>query len=385
MKTTLRSHRRTDPKGSLAVPFPVGVASRHESEVCLVPGPVALSAGVRAAWRQPPLYHRGAGFVALFENVRSRLSSLVGGRDTALFLGSGTLANEAVAATLAATAATGRGLILENGAFGQRLAVQASRFGLRPRVLSSPWGSPWNAAALAAALDEEPPGSWVWGVHHESSTGVLNDLPALIRLAKRRGLRVCADCVSSIGAVPLDLSEVYLASGTSGKALASYSGVAMVFADLKDLHGLDMSRVPSYLDLAATMTHSGPRFTFPAATIQALAAALAEYETPARAQNRYENYAATGREIRRQLRRLGLAPLAQECHSGPTIATFSPPRGWESQAFVDLCRNWGFLIGGQSAYLSERRLVQIANMGAITGATCAPLFSRLERMRQRNT
>jgi aspartate aminotransferase-like enzyme len=225
----------------------------------------------------------------------------------------------------------------------------------------------------------------VWGVHHESSTGVLNDLPALIRLAQRRGIRVCADCVSSIGAVPLDLSEVYLASGTSGKALASYGGVAMVFADLKDLHGLDMSRVPGYLDLAATMTHSGPRFTFPAALIQALAAALTEYETPARAAIRYENYATAGREIRRQLRRLGLAPLAEECHSGPTIATFNPPEGWESQAFVDLCRSWGFLIGGQSAYLSERRLVQIANMGPITGATCVPLFSRLERMRQRNT
>ena len=66
------------------------------TEVCLLPGPVSLSATVRAAMQQPPLYHRGADFLALFDSVREQLSALVGGRDVALFIGSGTLANEVV-------------------------------------------------------------------------------------------------------------------------------------------------------------------------------------------------------------------------------------------------------------------------------------------------
>ena len=53
------------------------------------------------------------------------------------------------------------------------------------------------------------PGGWVWGVHHETSTGVLNDLSGLTKLAKKRGTRVCADCVSSIGTVDVDLSGVF--------------------------------------------------------------------------------------------------------------------------------------------------------------------------------
>ena len=375
---------RTRAETASAVP-PSGPAVWPEAEVYLLPGPVALSARVRAALHEPSLYHRGEEFVALFEEVRGQLSSMVGARDTALFVGSGTLANDVVAATLAATTTGSRGLILENGEFGRRLVAQAARFGLTPRVLSGPWGSPWDADGLAAALDQEPPGGWVWCVHHESSTGVLNDLPTLIRLARRRRVRVCVDCVSSVGAVPLDLSAVFLASGTSGKALGACGGVAMVFADLDDLQRLDTTRVPSYFDLAATLARRGPCFTFPSAPLHALAAALTKYDTPVRAGSRYECYAALGRHVRQNLRRLGLQPSADECQSGPTITTFAPPKGWTSQAFVDLCRSWGFLIGGESSYLAERRLVQIATMGAITGAACTPLFKHLELMQKENT
>src|SRR5437773_1217267 len=81
-------------------------------EICLVPGPVTVSPRVRAAWHLPPLYHRGTEFIELFEKVRTQLGVLAGSRDVALFLGSGTLANEVVAATLAATENPGRGLIL---------------------------------------------------------------------------------------------------------------------------------------------------------------------------------------------------------------------------------------------------------------------------------
>ena len=79
---------------------------------------------------------------------------------------------------------------------------------------------------LDAALAQQGSDTWVWGVHQESSTGVLNDLPGLVEVARRRQARVCMDCISSLGAVPIDLSGVYLASGASGKSLGAYAGVA---------------------------------------------------------------------------------------------------------------------------------------------------------------
>jgi aspartate aminotransferase-like enzyme len=363
----------------------LGAAAAEQEPVCLLPGPVTTAPAVREAFQQPPIYHRGPEFIARFEQVRRTLADLSGCRDVALLNGSGTLANEAVAATLAAevTPRSGeprpRGLILVNGEFGGRLARQATRFGLAPRVLTWPWGRPWDLDEVKAALTDEPPGSWVWGVHLESNTGVLNDLQGLVRLARPRGIRVCMDCISSLGAVPLDLGGVYLASGATGKSLGAYAGIAIVFAHAELLPRTDPSRLASYLDVAAALSTKGPRYTFPSPTLMALQAALAEYATPALARDRYERYAVLGMYVRRQLRELGLAPLAEEGHACPVVTTFVPPDDESSEAFVGRCQEWGYAIGGQSGYLAERRFVQIATMGAVRREEFAPLFEHLGR------
>jgi aspartate aminotransferase-like enzyme len=351
---------------------------RTSEPVCLLPGPVSVAPAIREAFCQPSIYHRGAEFTELFQKVRRSLGEMAGGRDVAVLNGSGTLANEVVAATLAAMPSPGNGLLLVNGEFGRRLARQATRFGLKPRVLTWPWGKPWDLDAIDDALSQEPSGSWVWGVHQESSTGVLNDLPGLIDIACRCGVRVCADCISSLGAVPLELGHVFLATGASGKSLGAYAGAAIVFADARQLSGLDTSRVPSYFDLAAALATPGTRYTFPSSTLRALDAALAAYATPEKARARYRHYAEMGAFVRQRLRALGLEPLAAEACVAPVVTTFAPPLEATAEAFVARCHFWGYAIGGQSGYLAEQRLVQIATMGAVTREACAPLFEHLE-------
>jgi aspartate aminotransferase-like enzyme/N-acyl-L-homoserine lactone synthetase len=356
---------------------------REFEPICLLPGPVTISRTVREAFHEPPIYHRGPEFIDRFVKMRHFLGEMVGGRDVAILNGSGTLANETVAATLAAERVSlpgvpGRGVLLINGEFGERLAKQAVRFGLEPRVLSWAWGEPWNLEEIEEALASEPEGSWIWGVHQESSTGVLNDLPGLVRIARRRGVRVCVDCISSLGAVPLDLSQVYLASGTSGKSLASFAGAAIVFADKEALSQLDRRGVPSYFDLLAHLSSEGPCYTFPSPTLAALERALQEYATPQQAQAAYARYHEIGVQVRQELRRVGLTPLAPEQHASPVITTFAPPDDETSLEFVNRCRAWGFSLGGESGYLSKQRYVQIATMGPLHWEQIYGLFDRLE-------
>jgi aspartate aminotransferase-like enzyme/predicted N-acetyltransferase YhbS len=354
------------------------IESSRREPVCLLPGPVSIGPAVHAAFHQPPIYHRGPEFTELYENVRRTLAVIANGRDVAILNGSGTAANEVVAATVAAGPQPGSGVMLVNGEFGARLARQASRFGLTPRVLTWAWGKPWDLEQIDEVLANEPAGSWIWGVHQESSTGVLNDLPGLVELAQRRGIRVCVDCISSLGAVALDLSDVYLATAASGKSLGAYAGAAIIFADARQLADLDISRVPSYFDLPAALSSTGTRYTFPSPTLLALDAALSSYATPEQARVRYDHYAALGVYVRGQLRRLGLGPLAAEYCAAPVITTFAPPENETAEAFVARCHFWGYALGGQSGYLAERRLVQIATMGAVTRDLCAPLFTHLE-------
>jgi len=297
--------------------------------------------------------HRGADFVRRFEGVRSRLRTLTGAQHVALFQGSGTLANDAIASCL-----SGEGLILVNGEFGRRIAQQALRWQLPARILEWPWGTPWDLNQVEAQLGSA---RWIWGVHLETSTGMLNDIDGLSRMARDRGVRLCLDCISSLGSVPFDLHDVWLASGVSGKSLGSYTGMAFVFAS-------ELPRtahpVPAYLDVAETIQTEGPRFTFSSPLLFALERAL---------EMQYD-YSRLGGLVREGLRKAGVAPLVPDSVAAPTVTTFATP----GPAFLGRCRARGYAVGGESDYMVARNLVQIATMGAVSPRHIEDFFAHWE-------
>lgn len=340
------------------------------------PGHAASACDVRAAAARPWLDHRGPEFQLAFEEVRARLSALAGGAPAALFTGSGTLANDVVAWTLAADRALTRGLVLVNGEFGRRLAEQAARAGLRATVLEWPWGQPWDLGAVARALDRPPRPDWLWAVHLESSTGMLNDLPALLDLGRGRGVRVALDAVSSLGAVPLDLSGVHLASGVANKALGGIAGLCCVFAAPGALESVDGGRVPSTLDLREALATRGPRFTMGGGPLFALRAALDRYATPAARRARFAHYAELGRLVRARLAALGLPPLVEEPRAAPTITTCAPPSARRG-ALLAAADAAGCTLGGGSGYLRSRGWLQVATMGDVGRDDVERLFAAL--------
>lgn len=372
LKNKSNGHRGHGGKG------PAGKrnAGKTSEPICLLPGPVAIAESVKAAFVEPLVYHRGDEFQPLFQRVRTRLSEIVGGKPAALLVGSGTLANDAVAATLAAEKSTG--LVLIAGEFGERILKQARGWGLDPHTLRWDWGQTWNLAEVEATLKARPEIRWVWGVHHETSTGVLNDLPGLTRLAKSFDRRVCVDCVSSIGTVPVDLSDVYLASGTSGKALGSYAGLAFVYGYPQEIAAVrGNGPMPQYVDVLAALEANGPRFTVPSPLVRALDAAMEPLATDESRKARFAHIANLGKHLRSCIRKIGCTPLADDAIANPSIVTFAPPTGLNAAEFVTRCRDYGYLIAGQSGYLAERNLVQIAIMGDVNQDHVDGLFDRL--------
>ena len=320
--------------------------------ISLMPGPVEIDSKIRAVFCQAPLSHRGPEFIRRFESVRSILAAMTGARHVALMNGSGTLANEAVASCL-----EGPGVVLVNGEFGDRLAQQAQRWSLPVRVVEWPWGVPWDLDRVAHELGDA---RWIWATHLETSTGMVNDVPGLVAFARARGVRVALDCVSSLGAVPVDLREVWLASGVSGKALGSYAGVAMVFAS--EIPQLTRP-VPTYLDVAQALLTEGSCFTFPSPLLLALEEAL----------RLRRDYSLLGSLVRQRLREMGVEPMVDGPVAAPVVTTFVPPQ----PGFLARCNDLGYRIGGESGYLAARGLVQIATMGAVLASQVNALFDRL--------
>src|SRR5688572_13955686 len=104
----------------------------------LLPGPVLTAPEVDAAFAAPAISHRCPAFLDQLSSVRSRLCELTGARDVQVLPGSGSLGNAVVAAQLGLHASTG--LVLSNGEFGERLAAEARRAGLRFDWLQLRWG-----------------------------------------------------------------------------------------------------------------------------------------------------------------------------------------------------------------------------------------------------
>ena len=344
--------------------------------IALTPGPAQLSPAVARALAADPLSHRSGKFAESFTGVRNALGSLVG-LDAALFCASGTLANDVVAATLAADRRLRTGLILVNGEFGRRLVRQGHRAGLRFSVLRWRWGQPWQLDRVEQCLGRRPDVDWVWAVHLESSTGMLNDVATLGELVRRQGRHLCLDCISSLGAVPVDLSGVHLATGVANKSLGGVAGVSMVFARPQALAHVSRRRIPPYLDLVDALAARGPRYTFPSSPLLALEAALEVYADPARRAARFDHYAEMGRYIRRQLALLGLPPLVAAPQACPVITTFDLGAKGMHGRFIERCRDFGYAVGGESGYLRRRNWCQLATMGDLSIDACRPLFDHL--------
>src|SRR3984893_17699328 len=121
---------------------------------------------------------------------------------------SGTAAVESM--TSALIPANGRLLNVENGVYGDRIAQICSQYGVAHERTIFPWTHPLDLNAITARLDAAKEGAQFTHmavVHHETTTGRLNDLGPLTELCRERGLELLVDAVSRFGGGPIDFAD----------------------------------------------------------------------------------------------------------------------------------------------------------------------------------
>lgn len=336
-----------------------------------LPGPVSVAPEVTAAFGQPPAYHRSPEYLDGVRDLHKRLADFVDAGHAQILLGSGTLANDVVAGQLRLLGQPG--LVLAHGEFGERLVDHAERMGLDHDTLRGPWGEPPPWTEIERAIQGIPAGGWLWAVHCETSTGQLTDLPRLAGLCAAAGVKLCVDAISSIGTLPLDLSSVYLATGASGKALGSYPGLSMVFAQY--LPRSAPGTIPRYLDLGSYVEADGVAFTQSSNLVRALDAALTVTDWP----DRFARLARASAWLRARLDRLGLDVLASGDSAAPGVCTIALPATLDTTLVGARMEAEGFLLAYQSGYLRSHNWLQISLMGRWTWPSLRALVAALER------
>ncbi|MCF7669162.1 MAG: GNAT family N-acetyltransferase [Verrucomicrobia bacterium] len=353
---------------------PPSIKKDNNMPLKFLPGPVDINPAVQDAFALAPISHRSGGFVKDFEQIRHRLCSLFNAPNVAICIGSGTLANDIIAGQIKLT--NRPGLVISNGEFGQRLIDHAVRWQLDFKTLEVEWGDIFTPEQIENALDTiENPG-WLWAVHCETSTGILNDLDQLKDICSRRNLELHADCISSIGTMPVDLSGVQLASSVSGKGLGAYPGLAMVF--YRDTPLPAGNSLPRYIDLSLYDDSQGIPFTHSTNLVYALRTAIDLFEKNT---ERFTFINECSEWMRSELREMGFHIVAPDEFSSPAVITIELPDEIDSGEFGGNMDEQGFLLSYRSQYLLKRNWIQICFMGEFSKEKLSELVAALKTVK----
>ncbi len=337
-----------------------------------LPGPVSIHDEVQEALAQPPVSHRSEAFLSEFKFTKQLLCQLTHASQVEILLGSGTMANDVIAGQLSLVRKPG--LILCNGEFGSRLIDHATRFGLKFETYSLDWGKPFDLEAVQRLIEKSPKLDWLWVAHCETSTGVMNDLDGLKQLCAENEVKLCLDCISSIGTTPVNLQGVYLASCVSGKGLAAFPGLSMVFYNHKLAPA--PKALPRYLDLGYYAAQDGVPFTHSSNMLNALQAALRRPSW----HKRYEEMLETCAWLRGQLRGAGFQVVASDAVSSPAVVTIALPREVSAKMVGDKLHQAGYLLSYASEYLMRRNWIQICLMGECSRDTLQRVIDQMGKL-----
>ncbi|MCA9511674.1 MAG: aminotransferase class V-fold PLP-dependent enzyme [Myxococcales bacterium] len=195
----------------------------------LGPGPSNASPRVLAAMSQPLLGHLDPLFLAILDEAQRSLATLFGvsGGLTVPISATGSAGMEACLVNLLEP---GDAVVVGvNGVFGGRMCEVAARAGANVTRVDAEWGRELDADAMRDAIARARP-RVVAFVHAETSTGVLQPVPAIARAANDAGALVVLDCVTSLGGLPVELERWGVAAAYSGtqKCLSVPPGLSPV-------------------------------------------------------------------------------------------------------------------------------------------------------------
>lgn len=356
--------------------------------ILLNPGPVVLSERVRKALAKPDLCHREQEFIDLQNKIRSDLLDVyqLSSEKWAgiVFTGSGTSAMEAMMTSLVPS--HGKVLIIENGVYGERLSKIAQIHNIDHLIIHHEWGEEIDVEKLEGELRYHEAISHVAVVHHETTTGRLNNIDAISELCKKYGnIPILLDAVSSFAAEEIKFDEWNIAAcaATANKCCHAVPGTSFVIANRQAMQ--QMSATPArtlYLDLITYLDkqdNNGTPFTQSIQTFYALAEALDELKDKGGWQQRQQQYWQLMDIVRDGLEKLNIKAYFNKEECSCVLNAFHLPEGISYELLHDKLKAAGFVIyAGQGGF--EKSLFRISCMGEISESDMKRFVSEMETL-----
>jgi 2-aminoethylphosphonate-pyruvate transaminase len=339
--------------------------------VLLNPGPVTTTPRVKAAVGARDMCHREPVFSSLLDSVQRKLGKVFnanGHHDVLLVTASGTGGIESAISTFVPRGR--KVLVLNNGAFGERLAEIAATHEIDVLQVKVGWGEEIPLSQVRAALAAHPEVAWVAMIHHETSVGILNPISEIAAIAREAGVRLMVDAVSSLGGEELNVEEdgIDVCISSANKCLHALSGLTSIcvrrdaWADVENdsprSYYLDLRRYRKFM-----IEKRQTPFTPSVNTLMSMNAALDEL-LEIGIEARQKHYRRLNRHLREGLERLGLTLLVNQERSSHSLTIVQVPEGMSYADIYQGVKERGFIVYECKGDLAGHYF-QVANMGAL--------------------
>lgn len=341
-----------------------------QRKILLSPGPATTSNSVKVAQVVPDICPRESEFGVLLKDISESLTGFVADIEkytTVLFGGSGTAAVESVISSV--VEGDDAILIVNNGAYGQRMCEIAEACGVNYVEFSSSEIEPLHTAALEATIQSAPHTKYIAIVHNETTTGLLNDLSPIAELSTKYGLGMIVDAMSSYGAIPIDVKQMNIdfLCASSNKNLQGMAGVGFVVAKISSIENLKGLKSRSfYLDLFSQydfFRKTGQmRFTPPVQTLYALKQAIIETKEEG-IDARYKRYSKSWEVLVSAMEDIGLKLLVSKVYHSKIITSIELSDEINFDDMHDHFYRKGFTV--YPGKIGQYRSFRIANIGDI--------------------
>ncbi len=193
------------------------------------PGPSQVHPRVYQAMAQPIVSHLDAYFFQISANIQRLLRTVFGTKNELTFVISATGSGGMETAISNFVLPGMKVLSLANGFFCDRMSEMARRQGAELVRFEKPWGEVFGDEEAAEFILREKP-KVVMYVQAETSAGAFQRGEAICKAAHEVDALVIADCVTSLGAMPVDVDAngIDIAYSCTQKGLSCPPGLSPI-------------------------------------------------------------------------------------------------------------------------------------------------------------
>jgi aspartate aminotransferase-like enzyme len=334
-----------------------------------IPGPTPCPPHALEAMGRQMINHRGGEFGKILNSITGKLKQAFQTKgDVFVLTASGTGGLEAAIVNTLSPA--DKVLSVSNGAFGERFADIATRYGAEVIRLNFEWGKPVDLEVIEKTLKANGNIKAVLATHNETSTGMTNNIDEISAIVKRFDKLLLVDAISSLGCInlPTDDWNCDIVVTASQKGWMVPPGLALVSVGEKAWQAHSEAKMPRYywdFRKARDFLLKGQTPWTPAISIFYALDVTLDLMLSEGLDNIFARHARVGQTARNGVKSLGLSIFPVEEYASNTVTAVNATDKIDVAKLIQVLREeYKVILAGGQQKLSGK-IFRIGHLGLV--------------------